>query len=109
MLDDTCYFIGFDTYVDALITASLFNSDRVKQFLRSIVFKDTKRPYTKEVLMRINVAHAAAELSLAELYEFWARIGYEARVFVTELDLESYKEALNANSKDRAPQFILSG
>lgn len=54
MLDDTCYFIGFDNYKEALITTILLNSDIVQNFLKSIAFLDAKRPYTKEILMRID-------------------------------------------------------
>ncbi|MDR1329259.1 MAG: hypothetical protein LBK23_06630 [Oscillospiraceae bacterium] len=55
MLDDTCYFIGFDNAEDALITVALLNSYECAQFLKSIAFLDSKRPYTKEVLKRIDI------------------------------------------------------
>lgn len=55
MLDDTCYFIGFDNYKEALITTILLNSDIVNTFLKSIAFLDSKRPYTKEILKRIDI------------------------------------------------------
>ena len=48
MLDDTCYFLGFDGYLEALFTVSLFSSALVRQFIQSVVFTDAKRPYTKE-------------------------------------------------------------
>lgn len=92
MVDDTCYLLGFDTYFEALFTASLFNSTPIKQFLRSVVFTDAKRPYTKEVLMRVNVAQAASSLSLQTLRTFWDIIGYKPRTPVSKADLESYKQ-----------------
>lgn len=55
MLDDTCYFLGFDNYKNALITTILLNSKRVSTFLKSIAFLDSKRPYTKDILMRIDL------------------------------------------------------
>lgn len=94
MLDDTCYFIGFDTYLETLFTASLLNSEPVKRFLRSVVFSDAKRPYTKEVLMRINLSEAASRLSLRSLHELWANAGYEPREPAAESDLETYKQSL---------------
>ena len=78
----------------------MFNSAPVKHFLRSIVFVDAKRPYTKEGLMRVNVAQAVQHLSLQSLYDFWAGIGYEPQMPITDLDLESYKQSfLNVGAK----------
>lgn len=54
MLDDTCYFIGFDQLKLAQIAHYLLNSDLVQKFLKSIIFLDAKRPITKDVLMRID-------------------------------------------------------
>lgn len=55
MLDDTCYFVSFDNIKDAYITMILLNSKQVKDFLFSIAFLDKKRPYTKDILMRIDI------------------------------------------------------
>ncbi len=54
MLDDTCYFIGFDKYEDAKIAHFLLNNEHTHKFLNSITFYDSKRPITKDVLMRID-------------------------------------------------------
>lgn len=58
MLDDTCYFIGFEKYEDAKVAHALLNSDLVQAFLKSVVFSDAKRTITKELLMRINLLKA---------------------------------------------------
>lgn len=55
MLDDTCYFLGFDDLKSAIAVLSLLNSDVVKSFLQSITFSDAKRMITKDVLMRIDL------------------------------------------------------
>lgn len=107
MLDDTCYLLGFDTYLEALFTASLLNSDPVKRFLRSIVFLDAKRPYTKEALMRINLSRAAARLSLQSLRELWASARYEPRVSIAELDLEIYKQGVLGSMQQQSMQLGL--
>ena len=60
MLDDTCYFLGFEQEADAIITFALLNSERVGNFLKSIVFQDSKRMITKEVLMRIDLLAVAS-------------------------------------------------
>jgi hypothetical protein len=102
MLDDTCYFVGFDTFPDALFTASLLNGQMVKRLLRSVVFADAKRPYTKEVLMRINLARVASKTSLQMLHEFWAAIDYEPQTPITESDWERYKQALFGKTPKQA-------
>lgn len=55
MLDDTCYFVGFDRIEFAVYALILLNSDLTKQFLQSITFADAKRTFTKDVLMRIDL------------------------------------------------------
>jgi hypothetical protein len=59
MLDDTCYFIGFDKLEYAVYTLILLNSERTIAFLRSITFHDAKRIFTKEILMRIDLFELA--------------------------------------------------
>ncbi|MFN0201300.1 MAG: hypothetical protein ACKVTZ_07255 [Bacteroidia bacterium] len=62
MLDDTCYFLGFDRIEFAAYTFLLLNSEKTTQFLTAITFADAKRTFTKEVLMRIDMG------ALAKLY-----------------------------------------
>ena len=64
MLDDTCYFLGFDTEEEAIITHKLLNHDITQKFLKSIVFLEAKRAFTKDILMRIDL------LSLVRLMNF---------------------------------------
>lgn len=59
MLDDTCYFIGFDTLKQAEYVWELLNSDLVENLLKSITFKDAKRMITKDILMRIDLKKVA--------------------------------------------------
>ncbi|MGH9900990.1 MAG: SAM-dependent methyltransferase [Pyrinomonadaceae bacterium] len=94
MLDDTCYFLGFEAYEDALFTALLLNSVLVKTFLQSIVFMDAKRPYTKEALMRINLTKAASRISLKELRAVCSGAGYTPNVELSEKSFEQYRQRL---------------
>ena len=57
ILDDTTYYISFDSYKEAEEVWKLLNSTAVKNFLKSISFIESKRPYTKEILKRINLSH----------------------------------------------------
>lgn len=96
MLDDTCYFLGFDVYLDALWTASLLNSGPVLRFLKSIVFTDAKRPYTKDVLMRIDLLRASSMVSFREISELWSSHGFTPQVIASGSDYESYRQRLAA-------------
>jgi hypothetical protein len=58
MLDDTCYFIGFNELKQAEIAHFLANSDLVQSFLKSIIFSDAKRSVNKDTLMRIDFKKA---------------------------------------------------
>lgn len=69
MLDDTCYFLSFNRYLDAVFTMLILNSDLVQKFLSSITFLDTKRPYNKDNLMRIDLLKAAKNISFDEILE----------------------------------------
>lgn len=95
MLDDTCYFLSFDTYSDALFTASILNSQVVRKFLQAIVFVDAKRPYTKEVLMRIDLNRAAAKLSFDELRAVWAEMDFSPAENLSSSDFEEFKKHLS--------------
>lgn len=55
MVDDTCYFIGFDNIYDALIILLALNHESTQKFLNSLIFYDTKRIITKDILMRIDL------------------------------------------------------
>lgn len=59
MLDDTCYFIGFDTLEQAEYIWNLLNADIVENLLKSISFSDAKRMITKDILMRIDLRKLA--------------------------------------------------
>jgi hypothetical protein len=64
MLDDTCYFLPFDSLEEASLVASVLNSALVKDFLKATVFLDSKRPITKKLLQRIDLHAVASRLNL---------------------------------------------
>ncbi len=55
MLDDTCYFIGFEERKNAEIAHYILNSEKVQNLLKSIIFTDAKRAINKDTLMRIDL------------------------------------------------------
>jgi hypothetical protein len=55
MLDDTCYFIAFDTLDEAEYAYQLFNHSDCLKYIEQHIFQDAKRPITKKLLQRINI------------------------------------------------------
>jgi hypothetical protein len=71
LCDDTCYLLPFDSAQEAERVASALNQPPAQQFIESIIFPDSKRPFTKSVLSRINIGTLLQSLSseaLAEAY-----------------------------------------
>jgi len=69
MLDDTCYFIGFNNLKIAEIAHLIVNSDLVQKFLNSIIFTDSKRSINKDILMRIDFEKAFDALDYQKAQE----------------------------------------
>jgi hypothetical protein len=84
MLDDTCYFIGFERIDYAVFALILLNSDKNRTFLQSITFPDAKRTLTKDLLMRIDLYQIAVSYSLAYIKS--ELIALNASVFGVTID-----------------------
>jgi len=67
MLDDTCYFIGFERFSSAYTAMLLLNSSPVQNYLLNRTFLDAKRPFTQKVLNRLSFKKVFQSLSLGEL------------------------------------------
>ncbi len=70
MLDDSCYLLGLNDEKYASILLALLNSELTQDFLKSIAFVDAKRPYTKEVLMRIDLLQVAENIKCKEVSDY---------------------------------------
>jgi hypothetical protein len=55
MVDDTCYFIGTNNKLFAEILFCALDEQEVYSFLKSISFKNSKRPFTKDVMQRLDL------------------------------------------------------
>jgi hypothetical protein len=91
MLDDTCYFIGFDNMKTALITQIILNSAAVQDFMQSIIFWDSKRAITKDLLRRINIKNAINTIDYEYLYTHNDSISYT--------DWEEYKHQFEQSNQ----------
>lgn len=92
MLDDTCYFLSFDEYDSAYITMLILNSPLVKKFLKNIAFLDSKRPYAKKVLKRIDLEKCLNILSLDDLKETEKEL--DLKEYITNKKFLKYKQTL---------------
>ena len=97
MLDDTCYFIGFDTLIEAEITRILLNKEITQNFIQSIAFKDAKRMITKDLLMRIDLNEIINNTNFTELQLEITNINIE--------DWENYKGKLTKNEFEKNRQL----
>ncbi len=63
VLDDTCYFLSFQTKEEAEHVASLLNSQAAKEFFETFIFWDAKRPITVDILQRLDVSKLGSVLT----------------------------------------------
>lgn len=84
MVDDTCYYISFAEEKYAKITWAIMNSPIVKDYFMSIVFRDAKRPYTKEILGRLSLHSLLGCIKFDHLKS-------DLDPSITQQDFEKYK------------------
>ena len=99
MLDDTCYFIGFDTLIEAEITWVLLNTEITQNFIQSIAFKDAKRMITKDLLMRIDLNEI---INKTDFYELKLKIPN-----LNVVDWENYKKQFTKQEFNKNMQLNL--
>jgi len=74
-MDDTCYFIGSDNLLEAETLHELFSADITYHFLRSVVFTDSKRPITADILNRLDIYKIAEQFGAAERLSSFLKTG----------------------------------
>jgi len=90
MLDDTCYFLSFNDEKKAMIATIILNSEIVKRFLLSITNINSKRPYTKKVLSRIDLEKAKKILGFNYITSM------EKKIFkINSITIDDYKNFTN--------------
>jgi hypothetical protein len=66
LFDDASYFLPFENEKEARMVTAILNSPVCQQFLASLVFTDSKRPITVELLQRLNLHAIAVEAGVAD-------------------------------------------
>jgi hypothetical protein len=70
MLDDTCYFLGFDSLEEAICVKYCLNQPEIQNLLRSIVFWNAKRVITKDILMRLDYSSIMQRIEINKILEY---------------------------------------
>lgn len=73
MLDDTCYFLGFDLLEEATCVMYSLNQPEIQNLLHSIVFWNAKRVITKDILMRLNYVPILRRIEINKMLEYAER------------------------------------
>ncbi len=107
MLDDTCYFLGFDDQAHAVICLLLLNSNPAQRLLRSLSFLDSKRPYTKDLLMRVDLLRLAEHLSFDATRELANQLPDTVSAIVTRDKWNEFLKMCVGNTKVKPqPSFF---
>jgi len=97
--DDTCYLLPFEDATQAALVHALLCSEPVRQLLDSLKYPGAKRPITKKLLQRIDLAATLQECDLDELVESASN---SLKNSVTEQDIETLAQALDPTVIDLA-------
>jgi len=106
MLDDTCYFIGFDKIEYAVYTIILLNSKITEAFLKSITFSDAKRVFTKDLLMRLDLLNLAKLISKNEIEE---QIVFLNDKYSLDINLSQWDSFINQMTPKKEKQLTIFG
>jgi len=106
MLDDTCYFIGFDKIEYAVYAIILLNSKTTEAFLKSITFSDAKRVFTKDLLMRLDLLNLAKLISRNEIEE---QIVFLNDKYSLDINLSQWDSFINEMTPKKEKQLTIFG
>jgi len=106
MLDDTCYFIGFDKIEYAVYAIILLNSKTTEAFLKSITFSDAKRVFTKDLLMRLDLLNLAMLISRNEIEE---QIVFLNDKYSLNINLSQWESFINEMTPKKEKQLTIFG
>ena len=103
VLDDTCYSIPCGSEEEANFTCQLLKSDISKRFFHSLMFFDSKRPVTIDVLNRIDLKRVAEKLGLEREARTYFR---DAAMFENKQTLLVFeKQAQYLNNRSRGKRL----
>ncbi len=86
-VDDTCNFISCKSLDEAEILCKILNSSITNKILSSLIFWDSKRPITTEILNKIDLKKIAKELNYLTEYNSFVSNNPSSKVFEDNLVL----------------------
>ena len=94
--DDASYYLPFAREEEARLVADILNSPLCQRFLAALVFPDSKRPFTVDLLQRLNLAAIADEAGLGSRWQQLQRSNYAASAEAPQFELvmENHKPAV---------------
>lgn len=104
MLDDTCYFIGFDKIEFAVYTIILLNYYKTEAFLKSISFSDAKRVFTKDLLMRLDLLNLSKTINNKEILD---QIEYLNAKYNININLSLWRDYIKEMTKFKTSQLTI--
>ena len=87
LFDDTCYFLSCTSEKEARLVADILNTPHCLDFLASLMFSDSKRPVTVELLKRLNLRAVAQDAGLGDQWKDIQRVDYKSHEQAPQLDL----------------------
>lgn len=106
MLDDTCYFIGFEKIEFAVYAIILLNYSKTEEFLKSITFPDAKRVFTKDLLMRLDLLSISKTITQKEIEEQIIYLNYKHSLSVS---ISQWDDFINVMTPKKEKQLTLFG
>ncbi len=92
MVDDTCYSIPCQSQKEAELILDLISSITAKAFLNSLIFSDSKRPITIDVLRRLSIVELARNLGRLDELQHVSRNDIQQEAAQMSLLMESKQE-----------------
>jgi hypothetical protein len=104
--DDASYYLSFEREGDARLVAEILNSDVCQRFLTALVFPDSKRPFTVELLQRLNLAAIAEDAGLGPRWQKIQRSNYALTAEISQGEFVM-EEAGNAPKSRLASRNVI--
>jgi hypothetical protein len=92
MFDDTCYYLGFQHAYHARFVWMLMLHPNVQQFLQSLAFQEGKRPYTKEILMRLDLKALVTRVDSSTFDDWLQQVHKQGNTLFSDFTWKDWKQ-----------------
>lgn len=109
VFDDTCYFLSFDELADACLVGALLRSEAAQRTIQALAFWDSKRPITKKLLQRIDLAKLIEVCEREAILSDALALSREVDSSLEMSDVGTALDALGAQWAIQAPSLSRRG